>query len=162
MSYFNVFPLFTLQDGSIGINITARTKIMSALKSDPAAYYVHNVTDGETPEIIADKFYGEAELAWTILLFNEIHNVYTDWPLDSYSLDQYIDSKYENPYEIHHYVSIATGNIVGSDHVTYDRFPVTNQDYEVELNDSKRKINLIVPELISSVVLQHKNQMNGK
>lgn len=161
MSYFNPMPLFRLKDGSLGLNITARTKILDLYKTDVSAYYEHSIMDGETPEIIADKFYDNPNLAWTILLFNEIHNIYEQWPLDYYSLEQFISTKYENPYGVHHYVSLATGNIVDSDHVAYDRQPVLNFDYEVELNDAKRKIKLIVPDLISNVVSQHREQLTG-
>lgn len=159
MGYFSSFPLVRLRDGSLGMNVTARNKILSAYKNNAKVYYEHSVTDGETPEIIADKFYDDAELAWVILIFNDIHNVYKDWPQDNFTLENYIYDKYENPYGIHHYVSASTGNVVSFDHVSYDRVPVTNYDFEVDLNDSKRKIKLILPEYVGQVVSQHKELM---
>lgn len=160
MSYFSNFPLYRLADGSLGINITARTKIINSFRDNVNVYYEHTISDNETPEVVADKFYDDVELVWVILLFNDIHNIYTQWPIDQQSLEEYIDEKYENPYGIHHYVSAATGNIVGEDHVSYDRVPVTNSEYEIDENDSKRKIKLILPELVSQVVSQHRELMS--
>lgn len=160
MAYFNVFPLVRLNDGSLGMNITSRTAFLSKYTNDPRYYYEHTITEGETPEIIADKFYDDVEMAVFILLFNGIVNVYEEWPLDSYTLDQYIDDKYDNPNEVHHYVAASTGNIVDADYLAYDRIPITNAEYEIELNDSRRKIKLILPELIGSVVSQHKELMS--
>ena len=160
MSYFSPFPLVRMKDGSLGMNITARTQILNAYKSDENVYYEHSIIDGETPEVIADKFYDDVEMAWTILLFNDIYNVYTQWPVDSETLNQYIDDTYEVPYGVHHYVSAATGNIVSESHAAYDRVPVTNTEYEYEENDAKRKIKLILPELIGQVVSQHKALMS--
>lgn len=159
MSYFSVFPLFRLTDNSLGMNITARTKIVATYKDKDGAFYEHSILDGETPEIIADKFYDDIELAWTILLFNDIHNIYTQWPADQQTLEAYIDEKYEDPNGVHHYESLATGNIVGSDWVSYDRFPVTNAEYEIAENDAKRNIKLLLPDYIGQVVSQHKDLM---
>lgn len=160
MGYFSSFPLVRLNDGSLGINITARNKILSTYKDNKSAFYEHSIVDGETPEIIADKFYDDIELAWIILIFNDIHNIYKEWPVDQETLQQYIDDKYDNPFGVHHYVSIATGNIVGEDHVSYDRMPVTNSDYEIEENDLKRPVKLVLPELVGQIVAQHKELMS--
>lgn len=156
MGYFSSFPLVRLLDNSLGMNITARTKILASYKTNAKVYYEHTIVDGETPEIIADKFYDDADLSWVVMIFNDIFNIYKDWPQDQYTLEQYIYDKYENPYGIHHYVSASTGNIVGQEHVSYDRVPVTNYEYEVDLNDSKRTIKLILPELVGGIVSQHK------
>lgn len=159
MAYFNVFPLVRMNNGTLAVNITARTAFLSKYRDDPRYYYEHSIGEGETPEIIADKFYDDATLAAFILMFNGIINVYEEWPMDSYSLDLYIDDKYANPNDIHHYVAASTGNIVDADYPVYDRVPVTNAEYEIELNESRRKIKLILPELIGSVVAQHRELM---
>lgn len=159
MSYFKGFPVIQLNDGSYGMNITARVKMIGSYKDNERAFYTHIIQDGETPEIIADKFYDDVELAWVVMMFNDIFNVYTQWPVDQYTLNEYIDEKYEDPNDIHHYVSISTGNIVDSTHVLYDRLPVTNREYENDENDSKREIRLVLPELVANVISQQKELM---
>ena len=160
MAYFSSFPLVRLNDGSLGMNITARNKFVAKYKNDPNYFYEHTITEGETPEIIADKFYDDVELVWVIMIFNDMMNVYNDWPADQYTLSQFIDEKYDNPYAIHHYVAASTGAIVDLDYPSYDRVPVTNTEYEIALNDSKRKIKLLLPELVGQAVTQHKELMS--
>ena len=50
--------------------------------------------DGETPEIVADKFYNDSELYWIILMANEMIDPRFDWPLSYVNLLNYVDNKY--------------------------------------------------------------------
>lgn len=166
MSYFKPFPLVlypTSEDSSVlewQVNITRRTGVPQKYKRDQRYYYEHVVREGETPEILADKLYDNINYAWVILQFNDIVDLYKEWPMNSEELRQYANAKYENPYEIKHYVSISRkGLIVEEDHPLYDRRPVTYMEYEEEENDKKRNIKLPTQEIVSEIVKSHSKLM---
>jgi hypothetical protein len=75
-------------------NIIARFAFDSQLKENTSAFYPYQVQDSDTPEIIADKYYGNVEYHWVVLLFNNIIDPQFDWPLKSDTLIDYIDKKY--------------------------------------------------------------------
>jgi len=69
------------------------------------------VQDGETPEMIAHRYYNDSYYYWLILYANEITDPQWGWPLDRASFERYIIEKYtsENPYStIHHYEKVIT------------------------------------------------------
>ena len=75
-------------------NIIARFGFEKKLKENSNAFYKYQIQDGDTPEIIADKYYGNVEYHWVVLLFNDIIDPQFDWPLDQNSIIEYIDKKY--------------------------------------------------------------------
>lgn len=159
MSYFNRFTLVR-HDGQLQVNLTRRVTIDEQFKTNPSVYYEYEVQESDTPENLSDRFYDDPEYAWVILQFNDIINVFEQWPRSQYELESYINGKYDNPFEVHHYKSVSTNEVVSYDlHPSYDRMPVTNYEYEVGINDEKRSIKLILPELVSEVVLSHKDKI---
>ena len=71
--YFSKFP-FILYD-SIGnidfkvvTNLLRRVALRANLREDTLVFDTYDVRDGETPEILAHKLYGDSELNWIILL----------------------------------------------------------------------------------------------
>ena len=40
------------------------------------------IDDGETPEVVAEKIYGDAGAAWVVLLANSIIDPQFEWPLN--------------------------------------------------------------------------------
>ncbi len=75
-------------------NITTRFAFEDSLKSNFAAFYEYEIKDGDTPEIIASKYYGNPERHWMVLLFNNIIDPQFDWPLDYRSYVNFLNSKY--------------------------------------------------------------------
>jgi hypothetical protein len=98
--YFNYFPKtsYYLSDDAKSVdtvtNIMSRFKFNATFKDQLVMYYKYDITDGETPEIIADKLYGSPEKHWMILAVNNIKNPQFDWPLRYNDLTKYIDIKY--------------------------------------------------------------------
>ena len=98
--YFNYFPktFYTSNNDVNGVeaitNIIARFAFDSQLKENSSAFYPYQIQDSDTPEIIADKYYGNVEYHWVVLLFNNIIDPQFDWPLKSDTLIDYIDKKY--------------------------------------------------------------------
>jgi hypothetical protein len=98
--YFNYFPktLYTANNSSTGLdtvtNIIARFGFESTLKENSSAFYKYDIKDGDTPEIIASKYYENSERHWIVLMFNDIFDTQFDWPLRDRVLVDYIDAKY--------------------------------------------------------------------
>ena len=101
MSYFSMFPDILYDAKGNGKDtfmkdIFRRVKVKSNAKGNIVEFDYYDVQDGETPEIIAFKYYGDAELHWTILVVNDIIDYYTDWPMSVQRFEQYMNDKYEN------------------------------------------------------------------
>lgn len=161
MSYFKYFPLtrYTIDNQDLlGVDITKKTDTLDIYRNDNRFYIEYTIKDSEYPQEISDKIYEDANLAWLILLFNQIDNVYEKWPMSQQALVDYVNDVYVDPYAIHHYES-SQGNIVTASWPTYDRIPITNFEYEEKLNESKRPIKILIPELVSSIISQHRQLM---
>lgn len=100
--YFNFFPktYYSLNDSSNNLdtatNIISRFAFEEALKENSAAFYPYEIREGDTPEIIARKYYDHVERHWIVLMFNDIVDPQYDWPMESRTLIDYIDKKYAN------------------------------------------------------------------
>lgn len=115
MSYFANYPkvVITQKDGtrSVMVNLMARSSIIQTLLDNPLLFYSYDIQDGETPEMIADRYYNDSYFYWLILYANQINDPQWGWPLDRASFERYIVEKYseENPYStIHHYEKIIS------------------------------------------------------
>jgi hypothetical protein len=112
--YFKSFPYtyYSLDDAStvqVVTNITTRVVLSDEVKNNLSLYDEYDIKDGETPELVADKFYGNPEQHWLILHYNEIIDPRFDWPLDTNNLNRQVASKYANVNAVHHYED-ANGN----------------------------------------------------
>jgi len=138
-------------------------------------YFYHMIEDGERPEDVAYRFYGDSDLNWVILLINSIVNPYYDWPLTQQELSSYTASKYENPTGIHHFVDLNTGYRVDEvSHIEYQDLIdsssplpanigiVTNMEYEFEQNTEKRQIKILDRTHLNDFVIQFERLMKRK
>ena len=159
MGYFSRFPFikdYEIDDRKVTLpDLTRRTSVSEQSRSNNANFITYVLKD-ETPEILADRMYDDATMSWVILLFNRVFNIYEEWPLDSVSFEYFIEDKYgESKFDVRYYKSAATGAVVDSSHPEYDRIPVTNYDYELELNDIKRYIKVPTLEAAQEIKKQH-------
>lgn len=125
MSYFNYFPstlyrLNTPEQVAVK-NILLRAKIKDYLVEKESAFLDYRIRDGETPESLAYRVYGKAEYHWIILLFNEIHDIYNQWPMSNNELDSMMQKEYGDKGKVLHVdvsmmkVRNKTGAYVGFD-----------------------------------------------
>ena len=157
--YFDAFPVIPYDSkGDLNYkdvtNLLRRVGMRAKLKSNTLLYDTYNVKEGETPEIIAHKLYGDAQLHWIILLINDITDRYHQWPMSGGQFLDYLNDKYSNPDAIHHYettqtsgdtkVKIEVFNEVDEDAYT-GLTPITNREYEEQEQDKRRKIRLLDP-----------------
>jgi hypothetical protein len=98
MKYFNTLPKILTSDSKgndiILTNLLARSSIIPSILNDVSLYYEYDVQGGETPEIVAYKYYGSTEDFWVVLFSNQILDPQWDWPLSGQNFDDYIISKY--------------------------------------------------------------------
>jgi hypothetical protein len=98
--YFNYFPktLYVKPnesaDADLLTNITSRFGFEQSFKENTSIFYEYEVRDGDTPEIIANKIYGDSEKHWVILNYNNIVDPNYDWPLEQRTLVRFVDEKY--------------------------------------------------------------------
>ena len=97
--YFSQFPLTSYRFGDspgidTAVKITAGYRLQKSFKENTVIYYSYVIQDGETPEVIAYKVYGDIEKHWIILFMNDIIDPQYQWPLEQRNLIQYIREKY--------------------------------------------------------------------
>ena len=167
MKYFNQFPGIDYDlkgDGNrtIVTDIFRRVKARSKIQDNITLFDKYTVMEGEKPEDVAYKAYGDADYFWVVTLVNNIVNRYYDWPLDSYSFQQFINDKYSNPDGIHHYeVTQSSGKQSGDGPADYSHKlevnsdhsgaqSVSNREYEDRLQDQKRQIRILSPQYLNA------------
>ena len=155
MSYFNNFPTIMYDptgDGSAKLvtNIMKRVRMRANMKKEVVMLDQYDVKENETPEIVADKHHGSSYYHWVVMLLNDISDVNHDWVKSTRQLQKYLLSKYTEIQltETHHYeISQTSGDTTTKIEVENATYPsattVTNYEYEVALNESKRKIDLL-------------------
>lgn len=111
--YFSSFPKIYYdfpQDQSssnlqILTDVTANVRVRKQILENITLYDEYDIQDGETPEIIAEKIYGDSELHWVIMLVNQRYDYLEDFPMTSYELEKLCIEKYgtDKMYNINHY-----------------------------------------------------------
>ncbi len=174
MGYFQMFP-DTLYDAKGNGNYTVmkdiltRVKLVASKKENILNFDYYNVQDGETPEMIAHKYYGDVNLHWTILVANDIVDYYNDWPMSVQKFEKFVFDKYDNPQAIHHYeISQTSGETtttidIGMNTTDYpSATAISNYTYEDRLQEQKRQIRLISPDFISQFVSEFEKKLSEK
>ena len=109
-------------------NITANFSILNSSINATQGYYDYTISEGDTPEMVAYKVYGDAEYHWLVMRVNGIMNLNTDWPL-AYSqlMDSiektygiaYAQTNYKTHYKIEKKLLVKTGDYL-EEYVTID------------------------------------------
>ena len=172
MSYFEKFPKIYYDanaDGKYKVmtDIISRVKLVDSVKENILNFDYYNVKDGETPEMIAHKYYDDPELHWTILVVNDVIDYYTQWPMSVQKFEEFIKDKYTNPQGIHHYeISQTSGNTelvidVGMNTTDYpSATAISNYTYEDRLQEQRRQIRLIQPQYMGGFVKEFEKKLN--
>lgn len=97
--YFRYFPTVQydlIKDGNeiTLTNIMRRFVVDSKLKEQIDIFYDYTIQAGDRPDVIAEKYYGDANLAWLVLHFNDITDPFFGWGLNDVDLENYIRGKY--------------------------------------------------------------------
>ena len=155
-------------------NIWRRAEILTEYKSQVTIFNEITVRDGERPEDIATAFYNNPFYNWTVLIANDVVDVYSQWPRSITQLQDFINQKYDNPQATKHHVTtqvkdaknnviVEAGKVVASNYqisyyngsTTVTATPVvsvSNEQFEFEENAKKSRIQIIKPQLIEDFV----------
>ena len=111
--YFESFPTIFYDANGDGTfkdvkNLLRRVGLRTLVKSNVLLFDTYEVKEGETPEMIAHKLYGDSNLHWIILMINEVTDRYHQWPMTVPQFLDFINDKYDNPDGIHHYETTHT------------------------------------------------------
>ena len=182
MKYFDTLPKVAETDYKgitrVFTNLLARASVVPKLLKNPVLYYSYDIQEGDTPEIIAHKYYGDSYRYWIVLLANEVLDPQWGWPISGNIFNDYLISKYGQEFNthatVHHYektltqfdsgTNTTTTNTVEIDLNTYNttfettksytlptgdvtvtisKSAISYYDYELNLNESKRNIQLL-------------------
>jgi len=163
-------------------NLFKRVFLREDIYQNLTFFTTYSVTGDDRPDNVAAQVYEDSTLDWLILLANNIINVQSEWPLPQEDFNRYLLDKYDDDYNkiyngVHHYetvevkdsnnvIIVPKGLEVSEDFSTtyYDYFigglttannitrPVTNFQYEENLENKKREIYILKPEYISVVM----------
>ena len=171
MSYFSKFPSMVYDmknDGNFKLlpDILRRVKQRNAIKSGQFIFDNYDVKDGEKPEDVAYKWFGDAELHWVILMTNNVIDRYYDWPMNQVQFQAFIEDKYSNPDGIHHYeITKDSGRTTGQgpndysylvevNSDTVNATSISNREYEEREQDKKRQIQLLEKSLLGDFIAE--------
>ena len=169
--YFTSFPVIPYDsvgngDFKMVTNLLKRVGVRAKVKANVSVFDTYNLKEGETPEIIAHKLYGDPELHWVVLLMNDITDRYHQWPLNYNQFLAHINDKYSNVDATHHYeIEQTSGDTtikidIGTDNTEHSgATAVTNYEYEVSQEDKKRKIRLLDPTYIGVFIAEYQKLM---
>ncbi len=99
MPYFSNLPRikYSFDDGKttkVAIDVMKRVKVRDYIKKNTQFFLLYDVEEGDRPETIAQNVYGDSDLHWVIMIFNDIINPYYDMPLSQRELEAFCRNKY--------------------------------------------------------------------
>lgn len=162
-------------------NFFKKSKLREDIFQNLAFFEKYTIDGNDRPDNVAFKVYDDATFDWVILVANNIINIQSEWPLEQNDFDRYMLEKYgdyNTLYNgIHHYeteevknsngVTIVPAGLEVQNNYTvsyYDFFteiqiqtgnlsiPITNYDYEKQIDEDKRNIFVLKPFYLNVVV----------
>ena len=167
-------------------NLFKRSRLRTDLDQAITAFNYYDVKEGIRPDMIAQELYDNSELDWVVLTSNNITNIRNEWPLSHNDLQEYMLEKYgsdANIAKVHHFETReildefsrvvmpaglqvdetftfkyknSTNSILNVNPVS----AITNYQYEVKLNDQKRRIRILKSEFLSAFISEHREIMS--
>ena len=177
MAYFSRFPLMAYDvkgDRNFKLlpNILKRVKLRSGLRSGSFLFDNYDVKDGERPEDVAFKWFGDARYHWIILMTNNVTDRYYQWPLTQPQFQEHLTDKYGagNEDAVHHYEktqdsgptsSRDNSHLVECNSDDGDPSIISNRDYEYRKQDEYRQIRLLDPRFLDTFVEEFESLIRG-
>ena len=180
-SFFKNYPIVSVKQDDVTKNIIDLSRYVRSsndILTEKYEYFDYIINGAERPDQVAYSVYGDSKYYWVLLVSNNIRNVWTEWPLGQNEFERYITRKYGSiaTAQSQTYRNIALKDIykpsVGSlseiiiandqpiDSTTITNYSLTvDVDYEIktnyrreyDLNEAKRKIKLVRPELVADI-----------
>ena len=171
--YFQNFPFIPYDsvgngDFKLVTNLLKRVALRTKVRTNAALFDTYNVKEGQTPEEIADKLYGDPNLHWIVMYVNNITDRYHQWPLTTPQFLAFINDKYSNPDGLHHYeITQTSGDTtvtidIGTDNTEHSGATlITNREFEEKRQDTLRAIRLLDPAYVDQFVEEFENLMGA-
>ena len=128
-------------------NLFRRNKLRDDLSGVFTLFNKYEIPEGSRPELVAEEFYGKADLDWVVLLTAGILNVRDEWPLSNYNLYRYAENLYGSELNAVRYyetkeVKDSSGRLILSKEKVVDSdFKLTYFDGdEIYSNDNNLKV----------------------
>lgn len=177
MAYFSQFPLMAYdmagnKQYKLLPDILRRVKLRSGLRSGAFLFDNYDVKDGEKPEDIAFKWFGDPEYHWVILMTNNITDRYYQWPLTQPQFQEHLKDKYGagNEDAVHHYEITQTSGPTSSRDYSHmvecnsdedNPSIISNRDYEQRKQDEYRQIRLLDKRYLRTFVNEFESLIKG-
>ena len=101
---------FSESDFVTAKNFFRRYKLNDDVFSYAVFFRKYAIVDGERPDSLAKKAYGDPFYDWVILLTNNMVNAQYDWPMSNHEVSKVLESEYDDAYtEIAYYETIKIG-----------------------------------------------------
>ena len=98
MLYFDTLPKVLMRDqngnGIVLTNLMTRATILDDLKNNSVVFYKYNIQEGDTPETVAHKYYGDPYKYWIVMYSNQLMDPLWDWPMNYQTFTDYLNAKY--------------------------------------------------------------------
>ena len=166
---------FSESDFVTAKNFFRRYKLNDDVFSYALFFKKYAIVDGERPDTLAKKAYGDPFYDWVILLTNNMVNSQYDWPMSNHEVNKVLESEYDDAYtEIAYYETIKIGQYAAGLRVDEAFFnaqhkinnngtvsivngsaicgPVTVAEDFYRENEKKREIYLLKPAYFQSFV----------
>ena len=180
MAYFDRFPLMAYdmkgtKSYKLVPDILRRVKLRSGIRSGMFLFDNYDVKDGERPEDVAFKWFGDPEYHWVILSTNNITDRYYEWPMSQPQFQEFIEDKYgvADIDAIHHYeITTQSGRTTSNGPNDYSHLvecnsdedgavSVSNRGYEQRLQDKYRSIRLLSRKHLNQFVEEFEELIKG-
>ena len=173
-------------DYKIVKNIFKRAVLRDDIFDEVVAFTKYSVVGDERPDQVAFDFYGDSGLDWVVLTTNNIIHVRDEWPMGNQDFLTYLNCKYTDQElsNIHHYetdllrdsqgklIQPKGLNVPGDYSISFLDNGVlrteskitsfTFLEHETNLNDKKRNIDILKPELLDIFLRDISNIMEYK
>ena len=167
--YFSNFPFIPYDsvgngDYKLVTNLLKRVAVRTKVRTNTLLFDTYSVREGQTPEEIANRLYGDPNLHWIIMYVNNITDRYHQWPMTTLQFLAFLNEKYSNPDGLHHYeITQTSGDTtitidIGTDNTEHSGATIiTNREFEEKRQDTLRKIRLLDPAYVEQFVDEFEN-----
>ena len=156
-------------------DILRRVKLRTGIRTGSFLFDSYDVKDGERPEDIAFKMYGDAEYHWIVLMTNNVTDRYYQWPLTQPQFQEHLTDKYGagNEDATHHFEKTTdSGRTTSNGPNDYSHLVecneddegfaiITNRQYEQRKQDEYRSIKLLDTQYLSTFIEEFENLIKG-
>lgn len=180
LNYVSRLPNAKISDYVKVKNLFKKGKLREDIFQNISFFTKYKIRGDDRPDNVAFDFYGDSTLDWLVLTCNNVINIQTEWPLQQPDFDRFMLEKYDT-YDnlfngVHHYeteevkdsngiVFVKAGlktdetfafkytdTLSGTQvDLTNISVPVTNYEYEIDLEDAKRNIFLLKSKYLNVV-----------